>query len=133
MPAKIRFFSLFISLVLFFSLAGFVSAADCDPTVVKECPAAGILQLQELLTRIINISVTIAFMALTVWLIWGALKFFITSGGDPKAISHAWSSVTWAFMGLFFLVLAYLALKLISDVTGAPVTEYCLGFKPYCI
>lgn len=104
----------------------------CD-TTTGFCPAAGITQLQQLLTRIINISVTIAFMALTVWLIWGALKFFIISGGDPKALAHAWSSVTWAFMGIFFLVLAWLILKLIFVVTGAPVTSYCLGFPPYCI
>lgn len=98
----------------------------------NQCPAAGIIQAQQLMTRFINISVTIAFMALTVWLVWGALKYFITSGGDPKALSQAWSSVTWAFMGLFFMVLAYLVLKLIFAVTGVNVTQFCLGFPPYC-
>lgn len=98
-----------------------------------ECPSAGIVQAQELMTRLINISVTAAFMALTVWLAWSAIKFFITSGGDPKALSQAWASVTWGFMGLVFMVLAYLALKLISDVSGFDVTKYCLGFPPYCI
>lgn len=122
---------LFISLFLFFSLTGLTFAADaCDP--VKGCPAAGIIQVQQLLTRIINISTTIAFMAVTVWLVWGALKFFITSGGDPKALAQAWSSMTWALMGLFFLALAYLVLKLIYAVTGAPVHYFCLGFPPYC-
>ncbi len=108
----------------------------CDyngPEKTLQCGASGIIQAQQLLTRLINISVTIAFMALTVWLVWGALKFFITSGGDPKALAHAWSSVTWAFMGLFFMVLAWLVLKLIAEVTGANVTSYCLGFPPYCI
>lgn len=105
-------------------------AATCPPA---GCPAAGIIQVQELITRLINISVTIAFMALTVWLVWSAIKFFITSGGDPKALAHAWGSVTWAFMGLFFMVLAYLTLKLIAEVTGADVTSYCLGFPPYCM
>lgn len=131
-----------ISLLLFlFTLSaveGPVFAADCavDKDALGNpvpCEAAGIIQAQQLMTRLINISVTIAFMALTVWLIWGALKFFITSGGDPKALAHAWQSVTWAFMGLFFMVLAWLALKLIAAVTGADVTSYCLGFPPYCI
>lgn len=99
----------------------------------KECPAAGIIQVQELLTRMINISVTLAFMAMTVWLAWSAIKFFITSGGDPKALSQAWASVTWIFMGIVFMVLAYLALKLIASFTGVDVTKYCLGFPPYCI
>lgn len=124
---------------LAFSSPVFAQALPAAPKGCKyigtalECEASGIIQLQQVLTRIINISVTIAFMALTVWLVWSALKFFITSGGDPKALSHAWSSVTWAFMGLFFMVLAYLILKLILAVTGADVTQYCLGFPPYCM
>lgn len=112
-----------------------LASAQCTPTGPNNslvCPAAGILQVTELMTRMINLSVTIAFTALTVWLVWGALKFFITSGGDPKNLAHAWSSITWAFMGLVFLVLAWLSLKLIASVTGVPVTEFCLGFPPYC-
>src|SRR3989344_2204499 len=119
-----------------FSTPATVFAADppCNvgPTG-DQCPASGIIQVQQLMTRLINISVTIAFMALTVWLIWSALKFFITSGGDPKALAQAWQSVTWAFLGLFFMVLAWLVVKLILVVTGADVTSYCLGFPPYCM
>ena len=110
-------------------------AAQCPPGPDGSpvCPTSGIIQANELLTRLINISVTLAFMALTVWSVWNALKLFITSGGDPKALSHAWSALTWSFMGLFFMVLAYLVLKLIYALTGADVTSYCLGFPPYCI
>lgn len=100
-----------------------------QPTV----PAPGLIQIQQLVTRLINISVTVAFMSLTVWLIWGALKFFITSGGDPKALAHAWASVTWAFMGIFFMILAWLTLRLIAEVSGVDVTQFCLGFPPYCV
>lgn len=109
--------------------------AQCPvgPTGGPECGAAGIVQVQELMTRLINVSVTIAFMAMTVWLAWSAIKFFITSGGDPKSLAAAWNSVTWIFMGIVFMVLAYLALKLIFAVTGADVTNYCLGFPPYCV
>jgi hypothetical protein len=123
--------SLALLLFILLSIINPVLAADdCD--LAKGCPAAGIVQVQQLMTRFINISTTIAFMALTVWLVWGALKFFITSGGDPKALAHAWGSLTWALMGLFFLALAYLVLKLIFAVTGAPVHLFCLGFPPYC-
>lgn len=132
-------FVLFLTLTTFFLIlntASPVFAAECSKDAsgkIIDCPAAGIVQAQQLLTRLINISVTIAFMALTVWLVWSAVKFFITSGGDPKALAHAWGSVTWAFLGLFFMVLAYLIMKLIAAVTGAPVDQYCLGFPPYCI
>lgn len=132
---------LFVGLVSFLLITTTpVFAADpppgCNnngPGGTVQCGAAGIIQANQLMVRMINISVTIAFMAVTVWLIWSALKLFITSGGDPKALAQAWSSVTWIFMGLFFMVLAWLALKLIFDVTGAPVKDLCLGFPPYCI
>lgn len=125
--------SLIILTLLITPLIGSPVFAACDsakPT--PEC-AAGIIQVQELLTRIINISVTVAFMAMTVWLAWSAIKFFITSGGDPKALSQAWASVTWIFMGLVFMALAYLSLKLVSSFAGIDVTKYCLGFPPYCV
>lgn len=129
----IAFFVLVTCILLLVTLSIPVFAADCTKTPGAPCEAAGIIQVQQLMTRLINISVTIAFMALTVWLVWSALKFFITSGGDPKALAQAWASVTWSFMGLFFMVLAWLALKLIFAVTGADVTSYCLGFPPYCV
>lgn len=125
---------IFVLFFFLFLLAPQYTLAQCvDGATGVECPAAGIVQVQELLTRMVNISVTLAFMAMTVWLAWSAIKFFITSGGDPKALSQAWSSVTWIFMGIVFMVLAYLALKLIFAFTGADVTKYCLGFPPYCI
>ena len=126
----IAFFSIFI----FSSDLTFAQSRGCTGSGGNlQCGAAGIVQVQELMTRLINLSVTIAFMALTVWLVWNAVKTFITSGGDPKVLAHAWAAVTWAFMGIFFMVLAWLSLKLIFAVTGADVTKYCLGFPPYCI
>ncbi len=91
-------------------------------------PASGVLQIQELLSRIISISVGAAFIALTIWLVWSAIKLFITSGGDPKALQQAWQSVTWAFAGVLFLALAWLVLNLIQAFTGVKVTEFCIGF-----
>ncbi len=97
------------------------------------CPASGIVQVREVITRLINLSVSVAFLALTVWLVWSAIKLFIVSGGEPKALAEAWSSVTWAFMGIFFLVLAYISLRLIGEIAGFNVSEFCLGFPPYCV
>lgn len=95
---------------------------------MNSSPAAGVLQIQELLTRMINISVVIAFMALTFWLGWSAIKLFITSGGEPKAVQQAWQSVTWAFLGIMFLILGWLVLSLIQAFTGVQVTTFCIGF-----
>ncbi len=88
---------------------------------------AGALQLQELIQRIINLSVPIAFMVLTIMLIVTGIKY-LTSGGEPKAIQSASASLTWAFLGIVFLAIAWLILLLIEAFTGAKITQFCLGF-----
>jgi hypothetical protein len=90
-------------------------------------PAAGVQQLSDLIVRIISLSVGLAFIALTVVLFWAGIKF-LTSGGDQKAISAAQQAFTWALLGVLFLALAWLILRLIHAFTGVDVTQFCLGF-----
>lgn len=84
-------------------------------------PAAGVAQLEQLITRIIFISVGLAFMALTVMLVIAAFKF-LTSAGDKKTIASAWQVVTWAFLGIFMMGLAWVALLLVGNFTGINLT-----------
>ncbi|KKS12137.1 hypothetical protein A2617_02630 [Candidatus Daviesbacteria bacterium RIFOXYD1_FULL_41_10] len=95
-------------------------------------PAAGISELQQLLQRIINLSVGAAFIAVTVVLVVAGIKY-LTSGGEPKPLSSAHSAVTWALLGIVFLVIAWLILILIKAMTGVDVTKFCLGVAPYCL
>lgn len=94
--------------------------------------AAGVTQLQEMFQRFLNLSVGLAFLALTAALIWAGIKF-ITSGGDAKALSSTWSIVTWSILGILFLVIGWLTIMLIEAFTGVPVTRFCIGFRPYCL
>lgn len=89
--------------------------------------AAGVGQLQELFQRIINLSVGLAFIVLTIMLVVGGIRY-LTSGGDPKALSSASTTLTWALLGMFFLVIAWLILLLIKAFTGVDVTIFCISF-----
>lgn len=93
---------------------------------------AGIEQLQQLFLRIVNLSVGIAFIALLVMLVVTGIKYLV-SGGEAKPLASANSSLTWALLGIVFLVIIWLVLRLIEAFTGVPVTQFCLGFKPYCL
>lgn len=93
--------------------------------------AAGLNQLQQLLQRIINLSVGAAFIALFIMLIVGGIKY-LTSGGEPKPLSSANNTMTWAILGIIFLVIIWLILLLIKAFTGVDVTKFCLGFAPFC-
>lgn len=90
--------------------------------------AAGIVQIQELITRLISISVALAFIIFSIVMVYAGIRF-ITSGGDPKSIAAASQAITWGFLGILFLVLAWLILILIEAFTGVPVSKtFCLGF-----
>lgn len=87
---------------------------------------AGLTQLEELIKRAINLSVGVAFIALTIVLVWAGIQY-LTSGGEPKAKSTANSTITWALLGIVFLALAWLLLKLVTAFTGADVTKFCFS------
>ena len=93
---------------------------------------AGLMQLQELFQRFINVAVAIAFIALTITFFVAGVRFII-SAGDPKATQAASAMMTQALIGLLFLVLAWLVLQLIEAFTGVNVTTFCFGFPPYCL
>jgi hypothetical protein len=93
---------------------------------------AGLASIQELIVRIISISVGLAFVALVVMLFWGGIKFMI-SGGDAKGIQSATQTLTYAVIGIVMMVGAWLILKLIAAFTGVNVVDFCLGFAPYCV
>ena len=61
----------------------------------------------------------LAFIALII----GGFKY-MTARGDPKAISGAQNTITWAIIGLALIIIAYLLLRFISDFTDINVTEF---------
>lgn len=79
--------------------------------------AAGLTDITNIFDRIVEVSVTLAFIALFLLLIWGGFKFVI-SGGDKESLKAASLTITWALLGMLFLVLAWLALRLIALFTG---------------
>lgn len=93
---------------------------------------AGVEFLQKTIERIIQISVGLAFVTMLVMLVIGAIKY-LTSGGEAKGLSSAANTFTWALLGMLFLVIAWLILKLIENFTGVPVTKFCIGFPPFCL
>lgn len=91
---------------------------------------AGLTQIEEMVGRVINLFVGLSFIALVVMLVWSGIKF-LTSGGEPKAIQSASQTVTWALLGMLFLVLVWLILQLVANFTGIDVLK---GFniKVFC-
>lgn len=85
--------------------------------------AAGLQQLEDVFSKIISVVVGLGFVAMLVWLVMAGFKF-LTSGGEPKALQSARQAATWALMGLFFMVIAWLILQLIANFTGLKLTTF---------
>lgn len=98
--------------------------AACNPGIAGDCPA-GLKELEDLFSNIISVIVSLGFLVMFIMLIRAGIKY-LTSGGDPKSISAAHQTVTWALLGIVFMAVAWLILQLIKEFTGINVTLFNL-------
>lgn len=102
--------------------------------MVPSAGPSGPIQLQDLVSRVITISVGLAFIIIFIVLILAGFRY-LTSGGDPKNIQAAGQTITWALVGGLLLALAWIIVKLIENFTGVQVSLFCIGFPgvpTYC-
>ncbi len=84
---------------------------------------ATIKDLEIVFGNIVKVSLGFAGVVLFVLLLMGGMKY-ITSGGDPKAAESAQKTITYAIGGLIIILLSYLILVLIKQITGVDVTQF---------
>ncbi|MFZ5365835.1 MAG: hypothetical protein ACOZBZ_00900 [Patescibacteria group bacterium] len=94
-----------------------------DPTGKQP---AQLKDLEWIFTRILNIVTYFAVLAVFIMLVLGGFKY-LTSGGDPKATESAQKTITYAILGLVFLIGIWLILKFIKVFTGVDVTQFKIG------
>lgn len=80
-------------------------------------PPAQLSDLEKIFGNLVSALLGLAGIALFVLLLIGGLKF-ITSGGDPKAVEGAQKTITYAIGGLIVILLSYLILVFIAQITG---------------
>lgn len=97
---------------------------------------AGLTEIEAMIGSVISVMVGLGFVAMLVLILVAGFKY-LTSGGEPKAIQAAHQTFTWALLGLFFMIIAWLALLLIQAFTGVEVTVFnirtlCGGNNQFC-
>lgn len=90
---------------------------------------AGLTQFEEVFTSVISVVVGLGFIVLLIMLILAGFKY-LTSGGEPKAVTAAHQTVTWALLGILFMAIAWLVLLLIRAFTGIDVTKFNIKVLP---
>lgn len=88
---------------------------------------AGVIQLQQLFLRIINLIVGLAFLSLIAVVFWGGFKLLMSSG-EAKKVESGRETLLWGLWGLMFMVLGFITLRIIEAFTGVKVTQFCIGF-----
>lgn len=88
-----------------------------------DIPPAGLDQIEQVVSRVISVVVGLGFIVSFIVLIFAGFKY-LTSGGEPKAISAAHQTVTWALLGIVFMAIAWLVLQLVEALTGIKVTVF---------
>jgi len=98
-------------------------ATECTDLQNGDTPIARISDLEGVLERVVSYALGFAGIVLFILLIVGGFKY-ITSGGDPKAVEGAKKTLTSAIIGLVLILVSYLVLILISNITGVDVTDF---------
>jgi len=69
------------------------------------------------LSAIISWAMVLSGIVAVFLIVFSGLKF-MTSGGDPEKVSGARKTMTFAVLGLILILLSFVALKVISNLTG---------------
>jgi hypothetical protein len=90
------------------------------------------LQLKDLevvFGNVVAVVLGLAGIVLFIMLIIGGFKY-LTAGGEPPKIESARKTLTYAILGIVFIALSFLFLKLIGVFTGVDVTVFKVFQEP---
>lgn len=118
-----------IFLFLTFTLYASPVYADCVRDARGDCQPAGLAQIEDTFSNFISVFVGFAFVALLIVAMMAGFKY-LTSGGEPKAVSAAHQTLSWALLGIFMMAVAWIVLLLIKEFTGVNVLNF--NIKTLC-
>ncbi len=86
----------------------------------NSCSERGIATLRCVpvaLTVVISYAIIFSGLAAVFFIVLAGIKF-MTSGGDPEKVSGARKTMTFSVLGLVLILLSFVALKIVSNLTG---------------
>lgn len=86
---------------------------------------AQLSDLEFVFGKVVTSLLALGGIVLFLMLLSGGFKY-LTSGGDPKATETAQKTLTYAIGGMVLLAGSYMILRIISDFTGADVTNFVI-------
>lgn len=105
--------------------SGSLNVAPSHATVANPNAPAELGAIVTVIKNIIKLLVPIAAVAFFIMFLVGGVQFLL-SGGDPKAAGAARNTLTYAVIGIILVVISWLILLVIKNVTGVDVTTVSL-------
>ncbi len=87
---------------------------------------AQLSDLEGVFSRVVGAAIGLAGIVLFIMLLVGGFKY-LTAGGEPPKIESARKTLTYAILGIVFIALSFLFLRLIGVFTG--VEDILTNFK----
>lgn len=84
---------------------------------------------EAIFSRLLQIILPLAVVALFVMLVIGGFKY-LTSGGDQKKTASAQQTMTYAVAGIGLMAIAFLVFKIIEAFTGVNILEFTIPNTP---
>lgn len=75
-------------------------------------------QLGDLITKLLNLTFTVAAFLMFFWAIWGVFQY-IFAGGNKEGLAKARSRITWAIVGFIITLLAFIISQFIQQIFPA--------------
>ncbi len=93
---------------------------------VSENGFAPLSELTVVFANVVGFILTLAGFAVLIMLIAGGFRYIIARG-DPKGIAAARGTLTWAVVGLAFILIAFLVVDFIAGFVEIPaVGTFCI-------
>lgn len=106
--------------------AAAVPASDWEAKGCAESGVATIKGLECIFSNLISPVPALLALVAVGMIIFAGVRL-LTAGADPKAYAAAWSTLTWAIIGLVLLSGAWLALVIVGRFTGADLSTFTIG------
>ncbi|NMC35873.1 hypothetical protein GYA49_02395 [Candidatus Beckwithbacteria bacterium] len=116
-PFFITYFLLFTASEAFAQSNWYSSQDGSKPATFKD--------LEIVFSNILGLFIPLAGAAVFIMIIIGGFTY-MTSGGNPEANAKAGTTLTWAVVGLLFLLGGWFILRFISNFTGVDVTIFTI-------
>jgi len=96
-----------------------MNAPGCTTTIGSYTDVPSLGCLANTVSNIINYALGILGAVTLLMLMWGAVKFVISSG-DPKAIQSAQKTMTYAVIGAVFVLGSFILVNVVLTALGLP-------------